>query len=224
MPKKQREALKLLEDQMFSDAPFEFPPALYNHLATSRWDHWGTEIPLRDDYPVHEVIALWQDRMLEQLLSPLTLERLSDSELKVPDDQDAFTTVELLRGLTGAIFSEVDNLKPGDYTNRKPAISSLRRNLQRIYLKRMAELALGESGAPEDSQTVATRRVEVAERPDRQAPGRPDQARRLQPRSSAGNVAADRQSARRPPAIAEAVACDAGRWRVAACACFRVRQ
>jgi hypothetical protein len=155
-PKKQRDALQLLEDRMFSDAPFEFPPALYNHLATSRWDHWGTKIPLRDDYPVHEVIAWWQDRALQQLLSPLTLERLSDSELKVPADQDAFTTVELIHGLTSAIFSETDHLKAGNYTNRKPAISSLRRSLQRIDLKRMAELAMGESGAPEDAQTVAS--------------------------------------------------------------------
>ena len=155
-PKKQREALQLLEDQMFSDAPFEFPPSLYNHLATSRWDHWGSKIPLRDDYPIHDVIAMWQDRTLDQLLSPLTLERLSDSELKVPADQDAFTTVELIHGLTTAIFSEADNLKAGDYTNRKPAITSLRRNLQRIYLKQMAELVMGESGAPEDCQTVAS--------------------------------------------------------------------
>jgi hypothetical protein len=155
-PKKQREALQLLEDQMFSDAPFEFPPTLYNHLATSRWDHWGTRIPLRDDYPIHDVIALWQDRTLEQLLSSLTLERISDSELKVPADQDAFTTVELLHGLTGAIFSEVDKPPAGDHTDRKPAISSLRRNLQRIYLKRMADLAMGSTGAPEDCQTVAS--------------------------------------------------------------------
>jgi len=154
--KKQREALQLLEDQMFSDAPFQFPPTFYNHLATSRWDHWGSKVPLRDDFPIHDVIAMWQDRTLEQLLSPLTLERLSDSELKVPADQDAFTTVELIHGLTTSIFSETDNLKPGDYTNRKPAISSLRRNLQRIYLKRMAELAMGDSGAPEDCQTVAS--------------------------------------------------------------------
>ena len=41
--KKQRDAMKLVENQMFGDAPFEFPPSLYNHLASSRWDHWGTE-------------------------------------------------------------------------------------------------------------------------------------------------------------------------------------
>jgi hypothetical protein len=152
---KQRQALKLLEDEMFGDAPFQFPPSLYNHLTSTRWEHWGTNLPLRDDYPVHQVIAMWQDRALPQLLSPLTLERLSDSELKVPADQDAFTTVELLHGLTTSVFSEADGIKPGAYTNRKPAISSLRRSLQRTYLKRMAALAMGETRAPEDAQTVA---------------------------------------------------------------------
>ena len=43
----------------------------------------------------------------------------------------------------------------GEYTNRKPAISSLRRNLQRTYLKRLSSLAMGRTGAPQDCQTVA---------------------------------------------------------------------
>jgi hypothetical protein len=152
---KQRDALALLEDQIFSDKPFHFPPELYNHLASSRWNHWGTNPPLRADLPVHEVISMWQERILSQVLSPLTLERLHDSELRVPADQDALTTAELLERLTKAVFAETDNLAPGDYTNRKPAVSSLRRNLQRVYLKRLAQLALGESGAPQDCQTVA---------------------------------------------------------------------
>ena len=33
---------------------------------------------------------MWQENILDQLLSPFTLERLHDSELKVPDDKDAF--------------------------------------------------------------------------------------------------------------------------------------
>ena len=47
---KQREALTLLEEQVFSDKPFQFPPELYNHLAATRWNHWGTDVPLRTDY------------------------------------------------------------------------------------------------------------------------------------------------------------------------------
>jgi hypothetical protein len=152
---RQREALALVEEQVFSDKPFQFPPDLYNYLASTRWSHWGSQVPFRNDYPVHEVIAMWQDRILEQLLSPLTLERLHDSELHLPADQDALTTPELLDRLTKAIFSEVDKMPDGEYTNRKPAISSLRRNLQRVYLKRLAQLSMGNSDAPQDCQTVA---------------------------------------------------------------------
>ena len=101
------------------------------------------------------VISMWQDRVLQQLMSSLTMERLHDSELKVAADQDAFTTAELIDRLTKSIFSEVDNAPSGDFTTRKPAVSSLRRNLQRIYVKRLANLALGETGAPQDCQTIA---------------------------------------------------------------------
>lgn len=152
---KQRAALELLEQEVFSDQPFQFPPELYNHLAPSRWSHWGTRMVERTDYPAHQVIGMWQDRILSHLMSPLTLSRLHDSELKVPADQDALTAAELLERLTTAIFAETSNLKDGDYTNRKPAISSLRRNLQRLYLKRLAVLVTRNTGAPQDCQTVA---------------------------------------------------------------------
>ena len=61
----------------------------------------------------------------------------------MPADQDALTTAELLSRLTKAIFAEVDKMPEGEYSNRKPAISSLRRNLQRIYLKRLAAVGHG---------------------------------------------------------------------------------
>jgi hypothetical protein len=152
---KQREALTLLEQQVFNDKPFNFPPELYNQLAPTRWNHWGINTPLRSDYAVHDVISMWQERILSQLLSPLTLDRLHDSELKIGADQDAFTTAELLDRLTKAIFAEVDNMPAGQYTPRKPAITSLRRNLQRVYLKRLSNIAMGETGAPQDCQTIA---------------------------------------------------------------------
>ncbi len=152
---RQRDALTLLEEQVFNDKPFNFPPELYGQLAASHWDHWGTQIVDRGDYPVHDVILMWQDRIVSRLLSPLTLARLHDSELKLAADSDALTTAELIERLTKAIYSEVDTVKEGDFTNRKPAISSLRRNLQRAYLQRLSKLALGQTAAPADCQTVA---------------------------------------------------------------------
>jgi len=77
--KQQRAALSLIEDQIFSDKPFQFPPKLYNHLAAPGDFHWGSWIPDRRDYPVHYVINMWQDRVLSQSLSSLTLTRLYDS-------------------------------------------------------------------------------------------------------------------------------------------------
>ncbi len=151
---KQRDALTLLEQQMFSAQPFTFPPELYNQLVSTRWMHWGSSESDREDYPIHEVILMWQDRILGRLMDPLTLTRIRDSELKVPADQDAFTTAELLDRLTKAILSEVDSIQPGDYTVRKPAIGSLRRSLQRSYLSRLSALAVGSGGTP-DAQVIA---------------------------------------------------------------------
>jgi hypothetical protein len=152
---KQREALALLTEQVFSETPFQFPHDMYNYLAVSRWDHWGTHSDGSKDFPLHDTVLMWQDQILSQALSSVVLTRIHDLELKTPPDQDAFTTAELIEGLTKAIFSEVDNLKEGTYTTRKPAIGSLRRNLQRTYLSRLARMALGETGAPEDCQTMA---------------------------------------------------------------------
>ena len=169
---KQRAALKLLAEKVLSDKPFAFPPEQYNYLASTRWNHWGVRMPERSDYAVHDVILMWQNRILDQLMSSLTLKRLHDAELKIAADQDALTVPELIDTLTTAVFSELDDLKAGDYTNRKPAVSSLRRNLQRAYLKRLGSLAIGpqssgtamaamlgitlpSSSVPEDVQTLA---------------------------------------------------------------------
>jgi hypothetical protein len=73
----------------------------------------------------------------------------------VAADQDAMTAAELIERLTKAVYSEVDTVKEGEFTNRQPAISSVRRNLQRGYLRRMSQLALGYTSAPADCQTVA---------------------------------------------------------------------
>ena len=155
-PKKQREAMDLLKEQVFSAEPFMVPPQVYNHLGSSRWLHWGSEPSMRPDFPIHDYIVMWQDRILSQLLSSLTLARMHDSELKVAADQDCYTTAELIESLTKIVFAEVENTKDdGEYSNRKPAINSLRRNLQRTYLRRLSDPAMGNTSAPDDCQTVA---------------------------------------------------------------------
>ncbi len=154
--KRQREALELVSKQMLSDKPFDIPPSLYNKLMPSRWSHWGEGYTPRIDYPIHRTILMLQDRVLDQLMSSLTLTRLHDNELRIAEDEDALTVADLITSLTETIFKEVKEFEEGgEYTNRKPMISSLRRNLQRSYLSRLAKLALDRTSAPDDCQTLA---------------------------------------------------------------------
>ncbi|MEO8493975.1 MAG: zinc-dependent metalloprotease [Planctomycetota bacterium] len=152
---RQREALTLLEEQVFSDTPYQFPNDMYKYLATSNWRHWGTSETSRKDFPLHDVVAMWQVRVLDQLTSSTTLTRIHDTELRVKPDQDVLTTAELIERLTKSIFSELDTVKDGDFTSRTPAISSLRRSLQREYLRTLSNLAMGHTSAPDDCQTIA---------------------------------------------------------------------
>jgi hypothetical protein len=153
--KKQRDALDLLATEMFGTKPFSFPPDLYNQLAASRWSHWGTNEVDREDYPVHEVILMWQDRVLGRLLDPLVLARVRDNELKVSADDDALALAELLEKLSQAVMAEVTATEPGDYTSRKPAIPSLRRSLQRAYMTRLAGIVMGGGASNADAQALA---------------------------------------------------------------------
>jgi hypothetical protein len=156
---KQRAALDLLADKMFGAQPFSFPPELYNQLAATRWLHWGASEVDREDYPAHDVILMWQDRVLGRLLDPLVLDRIRDNELKVPADQDAFTTAELFERLSAAVLAEVKEIGPGDYTPRKPAIASLRRGLQRAYVTRLAGLAMSGGAGNPDAQALAAEQL-----------------------------------------------------------------
>ena len=153
-PAKQRDALALLEKEVFGPEAYQFPTEIYSMMLSSRWEHWGAIRTLRPDYPVHDGLAYWQTFVLDRLFSTDTLSRLHDNEAKLPADQDAFTAAELIERLTHSIFSEVESLEPGEYTNRKPAITSLRRNLQRLFLKRLANIAMGRTNAPQDCQTL----------------------------------------------------------------------
>jgi hypothetical protein len=154
-PKKQREALEFLEQQVLGPEALQFSPKLYESLGPSHWKHWGMRGMGRSDFPAHDLVLAMQENVLGRVLSPAVLTRMLDSELKTPADQDAFTAAELLESLTASIFRETEKLETGKFTNRSPAISSLRRNLQQQYFEHLAELAMGNAGAPADCQTVA---------------------------------------------------------------------
>lgn len=66
---KQRQVLANLQEYVFAEDAFSFPAQLLNQLAPSRWQHWGSFIPVsRLDYPIHEHIQRFQAVILRSLL------------------------------------------------------------------------------------------------------------------------------------------------------------
>lgn len=154
---KQRKALKLVNEKMFGEKAFDFPPELLNYLAVGRWSHWGSrDTSGSPEYPIHDRILQLQLWTLFDFINPSTLSRVYDAELRLDPDEDALTVAELLETLTDAIFNEL-NKESGEYTNRKPLINSFRRNLQHEYVLNLGEIALeGTYGrSPQAARTQA---------------------------------------------------------------------
>lgn len=157
---KQREALKFLSDTALSDSAFAFSPALLNSLAPGRWMHWETDaFDFTAPYDLHARVLWIQGRLLFQLLNPFTLNRVYDAQMQVPADQNPFTLPELLRTVSNAVWSELDQPAAGDrtYTARQPLVSSFRRSLQRRHLQTLIDIVLDKPGSQiyADAHSVA---------------------------------------------------------------------
>ncbi len=117
-------------------------------MTTDKWLDGGSRQAVSDpDWPIHDRIAGIQSSALTTLLNPSTLRRVYDNEFRIAADQDALTLPELLETVSSAIWGEIDQEVTVAASARKPAISSLRRNLQREHVKRLVDLAMTNSGS-----------------------------------------------------------------------------
>src|SRR5260370_1140132 len=100
---KQREALKFLQEHVFSDKTFQFPPELLRRLAVERWYHWGAQ-PGSTDFPLHERVLGIQRLALTQLLSPAVLGRIQNNALKAEQNDQPLRVAEVFRALTDGVW------------------------------------------------------------------------------------------------------------------------
>jgi hypothetical protein len=160
---RQREALELLEQKVLGPEAYNFPAQLYDYMAPNNWTQWGQKKPPRPDLPVLEMIAAMQDAALERVLAPITLSRLLDAEKNAPAEAEVLSAAELLHRLTASVYAELDKIKEEKFTNRAPAISPVRRNLQQRYFKRLAAMALGSDDVPFDCRNIAAAELDALE-------------------------------------------------------------
>ena len=141
---KQRECLAFLSDQILSEKAFQFSPALLRRLGTEKWYHWGSygSFGTGADISVLETILAIQKIVLSESLSATTLRRLQNQQLQAEPAADPLRMEEVFRTMTDGIWSDLCNPTAGD---NKASLSTLRRNLQREYLRRLSTMVIGES-------------------------------------------------------------------------------
>jgi hypothetical protein len=103
----------------------------------------------RQDVPVHTMVLEIQGRVLDRLLHPVTLGRILDSQLYTDEGMESFRLATLYKGLQDSIWAE--------FADRRatPQVNSHRRALQRLHLKKLAELTVKDGKAPEDARSQA---------------------------------------------------------------------
>jgi hypothetical protein len=139
---KQRDALKLLNDQILSDKSFQFSPGLLRKLMTESWDDGGWFFSVDADYPIYQMVLNIQEIVLDQCLDSSVLQRIQNQEMQSDPGSDPLKIAEVFRTLSDGIFTEVTNL-PAKDAKTPFAISTVRRNLQREYVKRLSTMVLG---------------------------------------------------------------------------------
>ncbi|MGQ0814296.1 MAG: zinc-dependent metalloprotease [Gemmatimonadota bacterium] len=153
---RQREALKLIVDNAFSETAFSFEPSLLNKLMPTRQsDFSGPWVVVPIDYPVHAMVNTVQSWLLEDLIDGARLARMIDNQKRTPAGTEAFTVADLFDTVTGSIWSE---LGAGPRAPRN--IDSYRRNLQRSYVDQLSRTLLNRGPmfftiVPEDARSLA---------------------------------------------------------------------
>jgi Met-zincin/Domain of unknown function (DUF5117)/Domain of unknown function (DUF5118) len=149
---KQKEALELLREQLFSPRAFQFSPQLLNKLASPRFTDFTdflSNMRTRFDVPIHDLVLSLQTLVLDRLYHPLVLSRVLDSEVKVKTPAEAFSMGLLFSELQDSIWAETK--APSESFN----IDSYRRSLQRAHLRKLTAMVLRETSVPEDAQTLS---------------------------------------------------------------------
>jgi hypothetical protein len=144
-PKQQRDAMSMLGETLFADSFFSVEGDLLNELGPSRWWDWASTPSTRIDYPIHQNILSMQSYALFNLCAPQVLQRVYDSEMKSKAD-DKFTAAELVANTRQVIWGNLDFPHGKEFTDAKPMLSSIRRNLQRQHLQYLLAIADSQPG------------------------------------------------------------------------------
>lgn len=121
---KQQQAMKMLRDYIFAPDAFTTDPQLLRHLAIQHrgFLHGG----FTEDPKLHNRVAIIQADILNHILHPVTMQRMTDSALY----GNGYDVTLMLRDVTNAIFED----------DSRGAVNSHRQILQIMYVKGLINL------------------------------------------------------------------------------------
>ncbi|MCH2201545.1 MAG: zinc-dependent metalloprotease [Fuerstiella sp.] len=151
----QRKALRFVVDNAFNDDVFGLTPELVTAMGRDKWLDDIRNFFQESTWPIHDRVIGIQSSALTMLMNPTTLKWVYDNELRIPEGEDALTLPELLTTISAAVWGELSQEAQGEYSARKPLISSLRRNLQREHLQRLIDLTLPGNGNSAASRAIS---------------------------------------------------------------------
>jgi len=154
-PEIQRRALAFVLENAMRDEAWGLNSTLLHKMTVEKnWDAGGrASLFSNSAWPIHQRIGGMQASALSMLLNPSTLGGLYDGEFRNDSSVEVLTMAEVIQAVTDEVWSELGDM-PVDSTNRQPAISSLRRNLQSEHLARLIELSLEEDAGTPVSRTI----------------------------------------------------------------------
>ncbi|MGO8753500.1 MAG: zinc-dependent metalloprotease, partial [Thermoguttaceae bacterium] len=141
---KQRAAIRLLQDEILSAKAFEFKPELLRQLAPDPWYDEFSWMPSGSyQYPVLQRVLWIQRIVLARFLSAEVLGALQEITLQAEPGQESLQMPEVFDALTNSIWTELPATDADLKKIPKIVLSTIRRNLQREHVARLARLVLG---------------------------------------------------------------------------------
>jgi hypothetical protein len=136
----QERAMQALRQKVFAPDAFAGSAELYSHLRQQRrdFDFYG----LTEDPKLHELVLTVQKSVLDHLMNPVVLRRISDSR----QYGNEYPLGSVAGDLTDAIFSD----------DLQRSVNTYRQNLQLEYVNRLIAMVSGDSKAQFDYLSQST--------------------------------------------------------------------
>jgi hypothetical protein len=137
---RQRQAMSVLAEQVFAPDAFELSAELLAHTAKQRrgFDHFETT----EDPKIHDAVLAIQKGVLDHLLHPVVTKRITDTALY----GNGYSLPDMMGDLTDAVFE----------ADARGNVNSVRQNLQKDYVDRLAKMSKEGYDTPSQSMAIYT--------------------------------------------------------------------